>query len=99
MVDHLLPVPPERPHVARHEIAVEIESVQLPQARPAIDAAARHRVRLAMRMLHDRILERPLPAGLELVFPFAEVPPVVRALPDDVDLLPLVLPDVRRPEL
>src|ERR1043166_1670822 len=98
VLNHPLPVPAQGPHVAGDEVTVEVQSVELLQSRTPIDAAAGDRIRLAMRVLDDRLFERTLPPRLELVLPFPEVPAVIRPLLDDVDLLPLVLTDVGRPE-
>ena len=53
-----------------------------------------------MVILNDRLFERPFAlASFESVPPFARVPAVIRALLDDVDLLPDILPDIARPQI
>src|SRR5579862_2146383 len=103
--DHLGAVPAQRPHVSGDIVAVKVEPVQLPEPAAPVDAAAGQRIHavggvlLRVAVLDDRLLEGASGARLELMPSLAHAPAVVPALPDDVDLLPLVLADVARPQV
>ncbi len=89
-----------RPHAPRHEVAEEERPHQPRHARPAVDVAPgdRHAER-AVVLRHGEDQARPVARrGVVAAGALHDVPPVVAAAADDVDLLEGPLPHVAGPE-
>src|SRR5690606_26266389 len=91
----------ERPDAARAVVAVDVAPLQRGRVRSPVDEAARDRLPLRPAVFPDgqrQALGRTARRRLVAVPPFHDVPPVVAAAGDDVDLFVRALPDVGHPE-
>src|SRR5262245_61027446 len=91
----------EGPELVGHVVGIQVVTLELGDARPAIHGAARDRLADIVVVLPDRFdVLRPWAGALgpERVQPLTTVPAVVAARHEDVDFLPQILTDVPAPK-
>src|SRR6476661_8306824 len=83
-------------------VAVDVSTGQFWQLSPMIDNTARQRPRLAVVVVRNRRRQRlraHFPIGVKNVAAFIDAPPKIRALGDEINLLPKVLAVIAHPDV